>query len=286
MTVAGSTPASASTTSSSGTTVTPTPADQSNPPGKTDRASRYGWPSSSSPLSTGAGAESSQWHRRRDGHLPATRTPDILDCLEAIEEIRSPQVELHLLGISRIDSMEKFAGYGVTSFDSTSPFKQAFMDDRDNFHTMTGTYVAIRVPQVDGNVALKRAILAGHVSQRDAIRTERECLRRLQQFDAGQAQVDDVIAVLADYEKIIDVKKSRLTDYRRTLEAAPWQHCSCGLCDRHGVEMITFRGTERNKRRGFHNLSVLAAKMHAISALARGRTADREAVVHQRSVCG
>jgi hypothetical protein len=220
------------------------------------------------------------------GGMVPLRTPDILDCLEAIEEIRSPQVELHLLGISRIDSMEKFAGYGVTSFDSTSPFKQAFMDDRDNFHTMTGTYVAIRVPQVDGNVALKRAILAGHVSQRDAIRTERECLRRLQQFDAGQAQVDDVIAVLADYEKIIDVKKSRLTDYRRTLEAAPWQHCSCGLCDRHGVEMITFRGTERNKRRGFHNLSVLAAKMHAISALARGRTADREAVVHQRSVCG
>jgi hypothetical protein len=220
------------------------------------------------------------------GGMVPLRTPDILACLEAIEEIRSPEVELHLLGISRIDSMEKFAAYGVTSFDSTSPFKQAFMDDRDNFHTATETYVAIRVPQVDGNVMLKRAILAGHVSQRDAIRTERECLRRLRRFDAGEVDVDDVMAVLAEYETIINVKKSRLADYRRTLEAAPWQHCSCGLCDQHGVEMIIFRGTERNKRRGFHNLSVLATKMHSIAALGERRAATPENAVHQRSVCG
>jgi hypothetical protein len=220
------------------------------------------------------------------GGMVPLRTPDILACLEAIEEIRSPEVELHLLGISRVDSMEKFAAYGVTSFDSTSPFKQAFMDDRNNFHTATETYVAIRVPQVDGNVMLKRAILAGHVSQRDAIQTERECLRRLRRFDAGEVGVDDVMAVLAEYETIINVKKSRLVDYRRTLEAAPWQHCSCGLCDQHGVEMIIFRGTERNKRRGFHNLSVLAGKMHAITALGERRAAAPENAVHQRSVCG
>ena len=221
------------------------------------------------------------------GGMVPLRTPDILACLEAIEEIRSPDVELHLLGISRVGSMEKFASYGVTSFDSTSPFKQAFMDDRDNFHTATETYVAIRVPQVDGNVMLKRAILAGHVSQRDAIRTERECLRRLRRFDAGDVEVDDVMAVLAEYETIIKVKKSRLTDYRRTLEAAPWQLCSCGLCDQHGIEIVIFRGTERNKRRGFHNLSVLAAKMHAIPALATRRMVDNETITHhQRSVCG
>lgn len=220
------------------------------------------------------------------GGMVPLRTPDILACLGAIEEIRYPHVELHLLGISRIDSMERFATFGVTSFDSTSPFKQAFMDDRDNFHTATETFVAIRVPQVDGNIMLKRAILAGDVSQRDAIRTERECLRRLRRFDAGEAVIDDVVAILAEYETIINVKKSRLNDYRRTLEAAPWQHCTCGLCELHGVDMITFRGTERNKRRGFHNLSVLAAKMHAIPALTTRREANRENPAFQRSVCG
>ncbi|GAA3043159.1 hypothetical protein GCM10010464_04060 [Pseudonocardia yunnanensis] len=220
------------------------------------------------------------------GGMVPLKTPDILACLEAIGEIRLPEVELHLLGVSRIESMEMFAKYGVTSFDSTSPFKQAFMDDRDNYHTASGTYVAIRVPQVDGNVSLKRAILAGHVSQRDALRLERECLSRLRRLDAGEVGVEDVLSVLADYETIIGVKKSRLAEYHRTLEAAPWRDCLCGLCGRHGVEMIIFRGTERNKRRGFHNLSVLAGRMHSIPALAARRSATRMTAVQQGSVSG
>ncbi|QYN37784.1 hypothetical protein K1T35_11395 [Pseudonocardia sp. DSM 110487] len=210
------------------------------------------------------------------GGMVPLKTPDILACLEHIEGVRRPGVELHLLGITRVASMELFAKYGVTSFDSTSAFRQSFMDDRDNYHTEVGTYVAVRVPQVEGNVTLKRAILAGHVSQRDALLTERECLNRLRCLDEGQATVDEVITVLADYEAIIGVKKSRIDAYRRTLEDTPWRYCQCGLCAQHGVEMIIFRGTERNKRRGFHNLSVLAAKMHALPAFAVNRKATTQ----------
>jgi hypothetical protein len=207
------------------------------------------------------------------GGMVPLKTPEILACLEHIDDVRAPDVDLHLLGVTRVDSMERFAQSGVTSFDSTSAFRQSFMDDRDNYHTASGTYVAVRVPQVDGNVTLKRAILAGHVSQRDALRTERECLRRLRRLDEGRSAVDDVIDVLREYEQIISVKKSRIDDYHRTLENAPWRRCPCGLCEQHGVEMIIFRGTERNKRRGFHNLSVLAAKMHALPAFAAKREA-------------
>jgi hypothetical protein len=210
------------------------------------------------------------------GGMVPLKTPDILACLERINDVRDPDVELHLLGVTRVDSMERFAQLGVTSFDSTSAFRQSFMDDRDNYHTASGTYVAIRVPQVDGNVTLKRAILAGHVSQRDALRTERECLNRLRRLDEGKATVDEVITVLADYEAIIGVKNSRIDAYRRTLEDAPWRRCQCGLCAQHGVEMIIFRGTERNKRRGFHNMSVLAAKMHALPAFAANREATTQ----------
>ena len=45
--------------------------------------------------------------------------------------------------------MDDFSDLGVTSFDSTSAFRQAFMDDRKNFHAADRAYVAIRVPQVD-----------------------------------------------------------------------------------------------------------------------------------------
>jgi hypothetical protein len=186
----------------------------------------------------------------------------IIECLEAISSIRACETELHLLGVTRLDSIAKFESHGVTSFDSTSPFRQAFMDDRDNYHTVDSTYVAIRVPQVDGNPALKRAILAGKVQQARAIRAERECLKRLRAFDEARSDVAAVLDALTDYADVIGVP-SKHEEYERTLEAAPWRACICSLCREHGIQIAIFRGTERNKRRGFHNLSVLAAKMRS-----------------------
>ena len=77
----------------------------------------------------------------------------------------TPDTQLHLLGITRCSNISEFASYGVTSFDSTSAFRQAFKDDKDNYHTVDRTYTAIRVPQVDGLPRLKKQILAGKVDQ-------------------------------------------------------------------------------------------------------------------------
>jgi hypothetical protein len=43
---------------------------------------------------------------------------------------------------------------------------------------------------------------------------------------------------------------------QRTLERQPWKDCECDVCRSIGVEVIIFRSSNRNKRRGFHNLSV------------------------------
>lgn len=206
------------------------------------------------------------------GGMVPLKTPDIVDSLRAIAEIRAPRTKLHLLGITRVESIEAFAHLGVTSFDSTSAFRQSFKDDKDNFHTFDTTYTAIRVPQVDANVKLKRAILAGQVSQKEAIAAERHALDVLRQFDRGAAAIDDVLEAVLGYDKLIGVLKDYEAPYRRTLADRPWQTCGCGLCEKYGIEMIIFRGTERNKRRGFHNLSVLAAKM---AALPRGGRSER-----------
>jgi hypothetical protein len=209
------------------------------------------------------------------GGMVPLKTPQIIECLAVIADIREPATQLHLLGVTRVDSMGDFARFGVTSFDSTSAFRQAFMDDRRNFHTADADYVAIRVPQVEGNSVLKRNILAGVVSQKDAVAAERECLRRLRSYDAGSTPVARVLDVLAEYEHITKSKKTYLDAYQRTLEATPWKGCDCRLCGRHGIEIAIFRGTERNKRRGFHNLSVLAKKMSRlptqVGALGRDR---------------
>lgn len=88
------------------------------------------------------------------------KTPDVLACLKAVDAARRPQTQIHLFGVTRCDLAAQFAGYGMTSFDSTSPFKQAFMDDKDNYHGVGRNYVALRVPQVDKNPKLKKRILA------------------------------------------------------------------------------------------------------------------------------
>ncbi|MGW5258158.1 tRNA-guanine transglycosylase DpdA [Streptomyces sp. NPDC004012] len=203
------------------------------------------------------------------GGMVPLKSHEILACLRAIDEVRNPETELHLLGINRVDSMEQFARHGVTSFDSTSAFRQAFMDDRNNYHTATDSYTAIRVPQVDGNPALKRLILSGYVSQAEAIIAERESLRALRAFDLEEAGVEEVKGVIATYEALVlgpnPKKKSYLEHYERTLADAPWRTCPCALCKKHGIEIAIFRGSERNKRRGFHNLTVLEAKMRQLT---------------------
>jgi hypothetical protein len=200
------------------------------------------------------------------GGMVALKTPDILACLEEIANIRSADTELHLLGITRVETIAEFKRLGVTSFDSTSSFRQSFMDDRDNYHTADDRYSAIRVPQVDGNLALKKAILSGTVSQRGAIEAERRSLRRLREFDAGSCDLDEALAAVLDYGEIVGLRGEYEDQYRRTLMRAPWRECQCGLCAKHGIEIAIFRGSERNKRRGFHNLSVLAEKMKRLKA--------------------
>jgi hypothetical protein len=201
------------------------------------------------------------------GGMVPLKTVDIMDCLLAIEQVRQPGTELHLLGITRIASMVAFADHGVTSFDSTSAFRQAFMDDRDNFHTMDDSFVALRVPQVDGNPTLRRGILSGRISQKDAVQLERACLKALRNFDGSQTSRVTALSALSEYEILCQTaKKPYIAEYERTLLAAPWSSCECTLCRELGIEIAIFRGTERNKRRGFHNLSVLAAKMESLPA--------------------
>jgi hypothetical protein len=200
------------------------------------------------------------------GGMVALKTSDILACLEEIANVRSTDTELHLLGITRVESTAEFKRLGVTSFDSTSSFRQSFMDDRDNYHTADDRYSAVRVPQVDGNVALKKAILSGTVCQRDAIEAERLSLRRLREFDAGSCDLDEALAAVLDYGEIVGLSGDYRHEYRRTLMRAPWRECQCGLCAKLGIEIAVFRGSERNKRRGFHNLSVLAEKMKLLNA--------------------
>jgi hypothetical protein len=152
--------------------------------------------------------------------------------------------------------MPLFMSYGVTTFDSTSPFFQAFKDSTDNYYSGNSTYVAIRIPQVDGNATLKKLIISGRIDQSEAIKRERHALNAVRNYAERKCTVEDAVSAVMDYESLVMVRTDRSEQYRRTLSARPWENCTCGICDQVGVEVIIFRGSERNKRRGFHNLAV------------------------------
>lgn len=195
------------------------------------------------------------------GGMVPLKTHEILTSLQAVSAGRHSRTQLHLLGISRCENVGAFAAAGVTSFDSTSPFRQSFKDDTDNYYALTHTYTALRVPQVDGNPKLKARIRAGQVHQGDAIRLERHCLHSLRGYEQGTVKLATVLTALSEYDQLCDGRKDRTEAYRRTLEDRPWRTCKCGLCETVGVEIALFRGSERNKRRGFHNLHVFRQRL-------------------------
>lgn len=195
------------------------------------------------------------------GGMVPLKTTEILDCLKAITAVRRKETRLHLLGVTRIEKVAAFAAYGVVSFDSTSPLRQAFKDEKDNYYTMDGTYTALRVPQVDGNPRLLRRIKAGQVPHDRARKLERMCLDVLRGFDEGKASVDAALGVLAEYERLHDPGHDHSDAYRAMLTNRPWARCACNVCRDLGHHVGLFRGAERNRRRGFHNVWVFYRRL-------------------------
>ena len=196
------------------------------------------------------------------GGMVPLKTADIVACLKAVAAAHRAATQLHLLGITRCEHIEDFESWGVTSFDSTSPFRQSFKDDTDNYYVLDRNYTALRVPQVDGNPRLRDRIRAGQVRQGLALKLERDCLVALRRYDAGEVQVPTVLKALRAYDDLCDEhRKDRSEAYRETLEDRPWKSCRCGICERAGIDVALFRGAERNKRRGFHNLYVFSQRL-------------------------
>lgn len=195
------------------------------------------------------------------GGMVPLKTHEILACLEEVAKIKKKSTRLHLLGIARLEKVDEFEKFGVSSIDSTSPLKKAFMDDKENYHTATKNYIAVRVPQVDGNAQLKKLILAGIIDFKTARDHEMACMEGLKSFDRGQLALDSLIERLKAYESIWHGKKDDTEKYRETLQEMPWKNCECSLCKRLGIHIVLFRGAERNRSRGFHNLYVLRNRL-------------------------
>ena len=207
------------------------------------------------------------------GGMVPLRTHQIHECLKAIRKAVSPNVDLHLLGFARAEQIHEFLQYRIASFDSTSPLIRAFKDSKNNYYAPKATggldyYTAIRIPQATENAQLKRAIKEGRLNQEMLQTKEVLALQRLRAYDKGVVDIDATVEAVIDYNRflIVDDKKTKAQNdaalansqstTERTLREQPWKRCSCFICRTVSIEVIIFRGSNRNKRRGIHNLSV------------------------------
>jgi hypothetical protein len=193
--------------------------------------------------------------------------------LQVLRNAIGKSVRLHLLGFGKIEELAVLEEHGVTSFDTTSPLLRAFKDARKNYWARTAEgdlsyYTAIRIPQATENNKLKHKALEGSLNQEDARRLEDLALKAVRAYAANDASLEDGLNAVMNYwvalnwdeeespsRKAVAAARQRKL-YAETLGDRPWELCSCRVCRESGVEALIFRTSNRNKRRGIHNLHV------------------------------
>jgi hypothetical protein len=207
------------------------------------------------------------------GGLAPLKLDSIQAVLSAIRERIRTETKIHLLGFAKAESIQQFTEFGITSFDSTSPLIRAFRDEKANYYSEGSDgrleyYTAIRIPQAIENARLTQGIKRGTFGAADLQHRERRALEELRAYDRGASSVEATLGAVMDYHQILacgDGTGAERQDkalgktaalVQRTLEHQPWKHCDCAVCRGIGVEVIIYRSSNRNKRRGFHNLGV------------------------------
>lgn len=189
------------------------------------------------------------------GGLVRTNTREILRILEAIRSVVPKTIQIHLFGVARLNGIGDFAELGVTSVDSAAFLRRAWMGTTKNYLALDGRmYTAIRIPEAGKSFRAKRMVSEGRASAERVEKLEAACLAAIRGFDKGEVTIESALDVVLEYDRLITTKERDIRDMlRATLEDAPWKSCPCEVCRKDGIEVVIFRGNNRNRRRGFHN---------------------------------
>lgn len=113
------------------------------------------------------------------GGLVRSSDKDILRVLEAIHQAIPQAIKIHLLGVARFRSLRQLAELGVTSVDSASPLRRAWLGSSANYLTPYGWYAAIRVPQANASFRAKRLVSEGRFTKEELLQLEHASLHGL-----------------------------------------------------------------------------------------------------------
>jgi hypothetical protein len=221
------------------------------------------------------------------GGMVPLRTPQIKAAIGAIRDVLPADALLHILGFAKADDIDSFASLRITSFDTTSPLLRSFKDKKSNYY-LPGKdgrlkyYTAIRIPQAIENTKLMRLVKQGIARQEKIVDLERAALDHLRGFDAGRVSLEKALGSMLAYGSLAELGApvealpgsatvaELKAAYLRTLTDRPWKQCGCAICKALSVEVIIFRGSNRNKRRGIHNMGVYHAHVTSIGGTGSG----------------
>jgi hypothetical protein len=209
------------------------------------------------------------------GGTVTLRTAQIKACLRAVRDVIPPDVDLHVLGFAKADDLAEFGPFRITSFDTTSPLLRAFKDEKSNYYLRRADgrldyYTALRVPQAIENTKLLRLAKRGAWRQEDLLALERQALSALRAYDREETSLEEALDAVIAYSTPVMLEdeqgagsSKKLAElrarYGRTLRDRPWKACPCAVCRQASIEVVLFRASNRNKRRGIHNLGVFKA---------------------------
>lgn len=189
--------------------------------------------------------------------------------IEALGRFRQPP-PVHLFGVFRPKLQQEFKRLGISSFDSATYFRKAWLRSGQNYLAPNGEwYSAIRVPMTS-DPRTRAELLRSGTPLEELEALEMAALSALHSFGDGGLTLEKVLDAIEAYDRQLtrsseDANGMRRL-YERTLRDRPWESCSCSVCRTIGIDVVIFRGSNRNKRRGAHNTAMLYQSVLATAA--------------------
>ncbi len=202
------------------------------------------------------------------GGLARSNTRDITNVLTAVSGVTAGRAQVHVFGVARATLLPLLIELGVTSADSAAPLRQAWLSAKDNYYTPDGAYAAIRIPVAKEGRGLSGSLVGrSEASFQDLQQAEQEALAAVRAFAERRLGMRETLKRINAYDSMLGARpyesdaQRRSQLYKELLRARPWDRCPCPICRELGVEVAIFRGNNRNRRRGFHNLWVLRRRI-------------------------
>ena len=136
-------------------------------------------------------------------------------------------------------NIREFVRLGVTSIDSASALRRAWLGSTTNFLAETGWYSAVRIPQAEDCFRAKQLVAKGERTADQLRRLEQECLAGVRAYGARERPLSSTLLDrLTEYDALLAGQRKGIREQiRRTLDSRPWEACGCAICSRWGAEV-------------------------------------------------